>query len=159
MRNLGIPTAEVLAYGERRSVWWLSSSFMITRFVADTRNGSYFCRGCDGPGYGAPDMMVFCLKLMEMLAQLHRNGYCHGGAHPRNFLWHGSGKEMRIVWIDLATVKLLPDSALRAEKAVADLKAFFQPLGLSDVQKLEVLRKYETCNPAYSGASFENSFL
>ena len=45
------------------------------------------------------------------------------------------------------------------EKAVADLKAFFQPLGLSAEQKLEVIRRYEACNPAYSGASFENSFL
>lgn len=159
VQNLGIPTAEVLAYGERRSVWWLSSSFMITRFVEDTRNGSYFCRTCDGPGYGTPDMMVFCLKLMEMLAQLHRNGCCHGGTHPRNFLWLGSGKEMRIVWIDLATVKSCPDPSLLAEKAAADLKAFFQPLGLSAEQKLEALRKYEACNPAYSGATFENSFL
>ena len=159
VQKLGIPTAEVLAYGERRTVWWLSSSFLITRFVDGSRNGTYFCTVDDGPGYGTPDMMVFCLKLIEMLATLHRNGYCHGGTHPRNFLWYGAGEDMKIIWIDLATVKSYPDPAVFAEKAVADLKAFFQPVGLSAEQKLEVIRRYEACNPAYSGASFENSFL
>ena len=97
VQKLGIPTAEVLAYGERRTVWWLSSSFLITRFVDGSRNGTYFCTVDDGPGYGTPDMMVFCLKLIEMLATLHRNGYCHGGTHPRNFLWYGAGEDMKII--------------------------------------------------------------
>ena len=158
VRKFGIPTAEVLAYGENRSVWWLSSSFMITRYVPDTRNGAYFCRG-NGPGYGSADQMVFCLKLMEMLATLHRNGFCHEGTHPRNFLWSGTGEGMRIVWIDLASVKSHPDPTLFKQKVIADLKAFFRPLGLSREQTLEAIRKYESCNPPYSGASFENSFL
>ena len=158
VQKFGIPTAEVLAYGEKRNVWWLSSSFVITRYVPGTRNGAYFCKET-GPGHGTCDMMVFCLKLMEMLATLHRNGYCHGGTHPRNFLWSGSGEEMRIIWIDLASVKSHPDPTLFAQKAAADLKSFFHPLGLSREQTLEALRQYESCNPAYSGADFENSFL
>ena len=41
-----------------------------------------------------------------------------------------------------------PERSHEHKKAVADLKAFFQPVGLSAEQKLEVIRRYEACNPA-----------
>ncbi len=97
----GIPAAEVLALGEKRSFIRLEEAFFVTRYLEGFRDGYEFClEGCDE---GLRDR--FIRRNLELLAKLHGAGLVHGCFHPRNEMFKLSETgEMEVVWIDLASV-------------------------------------------------------
>ena len=104
--RLGVPAAEVLAYGERRRGWKILDSFIVTRFLAGTRDGRDFMPG----GKLRDDAGMrrrFCELVAPELAKLHRRGFFHKALHPRNVLYRGTTPEdMEIFFIDVARCRI-----------------------------------------------------
>ncbi len=104
--HLGIPAAEVLAYGESRRGWKLEDSFIVTRFIEGTRDGTDFMP--DGPRRN--DLALrrrFCAMIAPHAAALHRNNFFHKALHPRNVLYRGDTPEtMEIFFIDVARCRI-----------------------------------------------------
>lgn len=101
--SLGIPVVKVLAYGENRKFFNLVDAFFITKFEENCKTFLDFTSTPQG------DSRVILLSLLEenikRLATLHKAGYTHGGAHPRNFLWFSENNNLQSIWLDLATVR------------------------------------------------------
>lgn len=102
VKSLGIPAAEVLAYGEKRRFFNLEESWFITRFIEGTDTLAYFK---DHPEEHET-LMVLLKESIRYLAMLHKANYIHSGAHPRNILWKRDDEgRAETVWIDLATLR------------------------------------------------------
>ena len=104
--ELGIPAAEVLAYGETRHGWKIQDSFIVTRFLEGTRDGRDFMPG----GRLRDDVAMrrrFCELVAPQLAKLHRRGFFHKALHVRNVLYRGTTpEEMEIFFIDVARCRI-----------------------------------------------------
>ena len=102
VRSLGIPTAEVLAFGEKRFCGSLLSAFFVTKYEEGTESLLFLQED-----QGARELLLELLKEnIRYLAKLHAAGFAHGGAHPRNILWRKSEDgSLSSVWIDLATCR------------------------------------------------------
>ena len=106
IRRMGIPAGEALAFGETRKLWRLTSSFIITRFIENTRNGCDFM-----PGGALRDNSAmrrqFCELIAPQIATMHKHGFFHKALHPRNILYCGDTPEtMEIFFIDVARCKM-----------------------------------------------------
>ena len=104
--RMGIPAGKALAFGETRPHFWrLESSFIITRFIENTRNGCDFMPG----GRLRDDAAMrrrFCELIAPHIATMHRHGFFHKALHPRNILYRGGTPEtMEIFFIDVARCK------------------------------------------------------
>ena len=103
IRRMNIPAGEVLAFGETRKYHWkLENSFIITRFIENTRNGIDFM-----PGGRLRDNEAmrrrYCMLIAPQIAKMHRNGFFHKALHPRNILYRGDTPDsMEIFFIDVA---------------------------------------------------------
>ena len=141
--KLGIPAAEVLAYGESRRGWKIENSFIVTRFIEGTRDGTDFMPG--GPRHESLALRrKFCELIAPHLATLHRNYFFHKALHPRNVLYRGDTPEtMEIFFIDVARCRIrfpwhmrdavlfdlytpLRDLALPAEESRAFIAAYLE---------------------------------
>ena len=106
IRQMNIPSGEVLAFGEtRRHHWRLLHSFIITRFIENTRNGTDFM-----PGGALRDNEAmrrrFCELIAPHIATMHEHGFFHKALHPRNILYRGDTPEtMELFFIDVARCK------------------------------------------------------
>ena len=139
VQSAGIPTAEVLALGERRSMLKLTEAFFVTRYLENYRDGNEFVSG------GDPDLRdEFIRQNLSLLAKLHRAGFVHGGFHPRNELFriNDDGK-MEVIWIDLATVRKA--AASRKFTQENDLDRFMCEFEFSGEQENSWREFYRTC--------------
>ena len=97
----GIPTAPLLAVGDKRENFILKETFIITAFIEGSSDGRTFMPG--GSFYSDLERKeIFCQKNLELLARAHRNNIFHKAFHPRNLLWRDGEKQMEIFWIDVA---------------------------------------------------------
>ncbi len=104
-KGLGIPVAEVIAFGEMRRNLRLYQAYFVTRFEEDTKSLLDFAHGHYFEDQHA-ELLSLLHQNMFFLARLHNAGYRHGGAHPRNFLWRNNAdNSAELIWIDLATIK------------------------------------------------------
>jgi len=119
--ELGIPAAEVLAYGEKRYFGILYRSFIVTRYIEGTRNGTDFMPG----GALRDDVAMrrrFCELVAPQLAKLHRHRFFHKALHPRNVLWRGATTEdMEIFFIDLARGRICTEEEELRRAVLFDL--------------------------------------
>lgn len=147
-KRLGIPVAEVLAFGEKRRFLRLAEAYFITRFeegtqAFDTLIGKPECH----------DMLMELLRRdIARLGVLHAAGYIHGGAHPRNFLWRKNANgELESIWIDLATVRK-KSRFTRRKYMLTDLTHFVEMFKLTK-DELDLLmaeyRKYHDLPAAF----------
>lgn len=103
VESLGIPVVKVLAYGENRKFFNLVDAFFITKFAENCKT---FLDFTNNPNLENKDILLQLLKEnIKRLAILHKAGYTHGGAHPRNFLWIEKDNKIESIWLDLATVR------------------------------------------------------
>ena len=106
IRRMNIPAGEVLAFGEtRKHHWKLENSFIITRFIENTRNGTDFMPG--GALHGNEAMRRrYCMLIAPEIAKMHQHGFFHKALHPRNILYRGDTPEsMEVFFIDVARCK------------------------------------------------------
>jgi tRNA A-37 threonylcarbamoyl transferase component Bud32 len=107
IERMGVPSGKVLAFGEKRKHHWkLEESFIITRFIENTRSGIDFMPG----GKLRDDAAMrrkFCELLAPRIATMHKHGFFHKALHPRNVLYRGDTPEtMEIFFIDVARCKM-----------------------------------------------------
>ncbi len=139
--QLGVPAAEVVAYGEARNGWRLAESFIITRFLEGTRDGCDFMPGGRLRNDGARRRR-FCELIAPELARLHRHGFFHKALHPRNILYRGDTPgEMQIYFIDVARCRMRFRSRMR-NAILFDLYTPLRDLALPAVESRAFIADY-----------------
>jgi hypothetical protein len=147
IERLGIPAGQVLAFGETRKYGWkLVESFIVTKFIEDTRDGRDFMPG----GKLRQDAAMrrrFCALLAPEIAKMHKRGFFHKALHPRNILYSGNSPEtMKIFFIDVARCRI----RFRFQMPRVILFDLYTPLldlQLPTAESLEFLRTYHGCFP------------
>lgn len=110
LAELGIPTLEVLAMGERRHYGRLVAAFIVTRGVEPSADLEKFAAGqwYDMP---EPQRSQTYLKISEsLLAQLkiaHTHNFCHHDLKWRNILVQRTDNGYNTVWIDCPRAKFM----------------------------------------------------
>jgi tRNA A-37 threonylcarbamoyl transferase component Bud32 len=103
LKQLGIPTLEVVAFGETRVFGSLTSSFIVTREVSNTQDLSRY-----GPEvwYHLPEIerkrvyQEVSGRLIEQMQSAHDAGFFHHDLKWRNILLQKRDDGLMPVWID-----------------------------------------------------------
>ena len=139
VNRLGISTAEVLAFGEIRRN--LRQAYFVTRYEENTYSMLDFGKGQPFESEREKGLELMRRNIVNM-AMLHKQGYRHGGAHPRNYLWRESKeKGLELIWIDLATVQKFK-FGLRNQEICLDLTDMLEGYNLSQEQLDEMAGIY-----------------
>lgn len=136
--GLGIPVAKLLACGEVRKFGKLESSYIVTRFIDNSIDGSALMP----TGYLAEDIplkMAFCRKALEIIARAHVCGFVHSAFHPNKILLdkNASFDSQKLTLIDVTRGGFNKALSMRAAIAI-DLATFFIDLRLdaNDIENL-----------------------
>ena len=142
VKSLGMPAVDVVLCGEERNPFQLKRSYIATRFEEDTAQMLDFAHG-KSQEHLHGDLMMLLRENIALLARMHKAGYRHGGAHPRNFLWkRRTDGTPELIWIDLATVgRCAPDDKKRIPLDLSDMIEYFE---LSDGELAELCGIYRT---------------
>ena len=140
LESLGLPVPRILAVGDVRRFFILEETFLVTGFIADTRDGRDF--DPRGPLYGDVEKkMRYCKLHFEQLAKIHNANVFHKSYHPRNLLWRERGDKMEIFLIDVPRCRReKPSGMFRA--AVTDLHSFFRDMIMPRAQVEELVAYY-----------------
>ncbi len=141
LEGLGIPVAKLLACGEERKFGKLESSFIVTRFISNSIDGSALMP----TGYLAEDIplkLAFCRKALEIIARAHVCGFVHSAFHPNKILMDKNAPfdAQKLTLIDITRGGFNKALSMRAAIAI-DLATFFIDLRL-DAQNIEDLCDY-----------------
>ncbi len=140
----GFPMAELLGAGEERRFFCWRKAFLVTRFVAGSRDGRAFLDGGGREQWGERDEFVRgCLRHLARLHDLH---YFHKGFKPYNILWCQPAPDapMQLILIDVATGRLVPGWRLAA-CVKRDLGDFFETFVLTPEEVANYIRFYREC--------------
>lgn len=135
VKSLGIPAAEVLAFGEIRKFFNLKRAYFVTRFEENTETLLYFI----GHPQEHETLLALLKENIRYLAGLHAANYIHGGAHPRNILFrrHENGT-LESIWIDLASLREAGTGKRYWKYILTDLSDFTEAFRLTQVE-LDIL--------------------
>lgn len=153
MEKLGIPVAEVLAYGEKRNIIRIKEAFIITKYVEGTENMLYFKEHEE-----EHEALLSLLKEnIRYLALLHRANYIHSGLHPRNILWkREAGNSVRSIWIDLATVRNVENHKEYWKYILTDLSDLTETFHLSQKELDMLMAEYRKIHDLEVGYTVRN---
>ncbi len=158
IERLGVPAGQVLAFGETRKYHWkLVESFIVTKFIEDTRDGCDFMPG----GKLRQDIAMrrrFCALLAPEIAKMHKRDFFHKALHPRNILYSGDTPEtMKIHFIDVARCRIRFKFQM-PHVILFDLYTPLLDLQLPTEESLEFLRIYRDSFPEcpFSLSELEN---
>jgi len=135
--GLGIPVAKTLACGEVRNFGCLKSSYIVTRFINNSIDGSTLMP----TGYLTEDKvlkMAFCRKALEIIARAHVCGFVHSAFHPYKILMDKDDPfNSQLTLIDITKGGFNKTLSMRAAIAI-DLATFFIDLRLdaADIENL-----------------------
>ena len=128
LRALGIPTLEVVAFGERRILGMLIATFLVTREVPATQTLITFATGA-WSGMPAPEQRRVYRELAgQLLAQLrtaHQGRFFHHDLKWRNILVLQEGEHYTPVWIDSPRASRMPFR--RGRGVMVDLSGLARP--------------------------------
>ena len=137
MEGLGIPVAKPLSCGEVRRLGRLKSSYIVTRFINNSIDGSALMP----TGYLTEDKalkMNFCRKALEIIARAHVCGFVHSAFHPHKILMDKDDPcNSQLTLIDITKGGFNKTLSMRAAIAI-DLATFFIDLRL-DAAEIEDL--------------------
>ena len=103
LRELGIPTLEVIAFGEKRQFGILLAGCIVTRGIPDTLDLDDFARSiwCHWPrARRIRTARAIAATLLVQARKAHRNGFFHHDLKWRNILVNPAGDPASLVWID-----------------------------------------------------------
>jgi serine/threonine protein kinase len=111
LAELGIPTLDVLAFGERRILGMLIATFIVTREVPDTRELSAFAIEVWSRMPEQERRRVYkqiAQQLVEQLRTAHDHRFYHHDLKWRNILIQRKGDSYTPVWIDAPRASRMP---------------------------------------------------
>lgn len=149
LESLGVRTAEVLACGEQRSLGTVVHSFIVTRFIPDTINGSWFMPG-GVYGEDADMRMAFSRKTLETIALTHQCRFFHNALHPHKILVRmadGTADSMELTFIDVTSAGFRPKHGGYMLAIARDLLTLFVDLRLSSDEIKLLCAYYIELNP------------
>jgi len=103
LKELGIPTLDVVAFGERRQFGVLLAGFIVTEGIPDTMDLDEFTRTvwCHWPrARRMTAARAIARALLEQARTAHRSGFFHHDLKWRNILVNPSGDPRSLIWID-----------------------------------------------------------
>jgi serine/threonine protein kinase len=103
LQELGIPTLDVLAFGERRILGMLIATFLVTREVPEASELRTFAIEVWSRMPAQQKRSVYRQISQSLIAQLqvaHNNGFFHHDLKWRNILIQQQGDSYTPVWID-----------------------------------------------------------
>jgi tRNA A-37 threonylcarbamoyl transferase component Bud32 len=140
VESLGIPVVKVLAYGENRKFFNLVDAFFITKFAENCKTFLDFTNNLNLEN---KDILLQLLnENIKRLALLHKAGYTHGGAHPRNFLWIENDDQIESIWLDLATVRKM--NKINWKYLLTDLSDFTEYFHLTQEELDNLIQEYRS---------------
>ncbi|MBO5761467.1 MAG: hypothetical protein J6S53_07995 [Lentisphaeria bacterium] len=162
--SLHIPTAKILAAGEKRRFFFPREAFFITEFLEGTSDGREFLSGgqyCHKTEWKDE----FIKKNIRYLALFHDNDFLHKGFTPFNMLWkekplslQKEGDLLDIFWIDAATCRKIKDRKKLFSGKGEDFALFFSFFDFTEEERKEYILFY-TENTRTLECSFEEFFL
>jgi hypothetical protein len=111
LHELGIPTLDVLAFGERRRLGMLMATFIVTREVPDTQELGAFAIEVWSRMPEKERRAVYRQisgKLVEQLRTAHEHRFFHHDLKWRNILIRRKGDSYTPVWIDAPRASRMP---------------------------------------------------
>lgn len=121
-REVGIPTPEIVAWGQRRN--WMGrivQEFIITAAEADTVQLDDFTRlNCPTPNDASEIRQRIASQLGGWTRSMHDNGFIHEDLKWRNILARLSGNEVELFWIDCPKGKFYPQGSALERKKLKD---------------------------------------
>ena len=137
LEGLGIPVAKPLACGEVRHFGRLKSSYIVTRFINNSIDGSALMP----TGYLTEEKelkLAFARKALEIIARAHVCGFVHSAFHPYKILMDKDDPcNSQLTLIDITKGGFNKTLSMRAASAI-DLATFFIDLRL-DAENIENL--------------------
>lgn len=128
LHALGIPTLEVVAFGERRILGMLIATFLVTREVPETQTLIAFATGTWSGMPGSERRRVYHEIAGQLVAQLrtaHRGRFFHHDLKWRNILVRRDGERYMPVWIDAPRASRMP--LRRGRGVMVDLSGLARP--------------------------------
>ncbi len=122
LHRLGIPTLEVIAFGERRHLGVLDAACIVTRGVPDRIDLAEFAKTiwCRWPRQRRREVaFTIAGRLLAQARTAHRNGFFHHDLKWRNLLIAADGDPDSLVWIDAPRASSMPGRSRRG--VVTDL--------------------------------------
>ncbi len=152
----GLPTAELLGYGERRSWTGVLESRLLTRSIDDVAPLSSWCMATELPEVNLsdspPDRECWLGALADLLAGLHGRGLWHGDLHAGNVLLRREGSSWRCWLIDLAALRGSRQTPLRhVQENLARFWLSIERLSTID-ERLNFARRYWQSLSALEGS-------
>ncbi len=144
---MDIAVPDVLACGENREFGVLRSSFIITRYIRHSRNGSALMP--EGALHENEVLrMGFGRNLMKYLALIHLAGFSNDDFHPRKILFPKKCYEKNplLYWVDAETCRFRKNENL-IDIIPKDLVHIFVALRLSTREIQELCKCYLDSNP------------
>ena len=142
-KSLGIPAAEVLAFGEVRRFFNLKSAYFVTRFEENTETLLYFQKRMEE----RETLLALLKENIKYLAKMHVAGFVHCGAHPRNILWRKKADgSIESIWIDLASLRKTPGGKKYWKYILTDLSDFTEIFQLTQPELDMLAAEYRTIN-------------
>jgi tRNA A-37 threonylcarbamoyl transferase component Bud32 len=118
LQELGIPTLDVLAFGEKRMLGMLTATCIVTREVPDTQELSAFAIEVWSRMPEEQRRSVYrqiSQKLVQQLRTAHQHRFFHHDLKWRNILIRREGDSYTPVWIDAPRASRMP---LRRKRGV-----------------------------------------
>lgn len=124
LRQLGIPTPEVIAFGEVRTVGVLRSAFVATREIPKSMDLAIFAASTWQQMPQAEQREVYrqiASQIVRQLRTAHRANFFHRDLKWRNILIRRQGGDHQCIWIDCP--KATVNHARRRRGIVVDLSS------------------------------------
>lgn len=145
LKQLGIPTLEVLAVGELRRYGDIRAAFIVTRGIPDTSELSSFAQQVWYPMAEPQRSEVFrnishtLIKQLQVTQQAH---FCHHDLKWRNILVQQNADDYRLIWIDCPRARYI--RLQHGRSRLVELGALARlALGyLSPYQQMRFLRQF-----------------
>ncbi len=111
LQQVGVPTLDVVAFGERRVLGMLTATFVVTREVPNSQTLFEFAREVWVQLPAEEQRRVYREISQQLILQLqkaHANRLFHHDLKWRNILIHNSGEHFTPVWIDAPRASRMP---------------------------------------------------
>ena len=136
----GLSVPRVLAFGNTRSHFKLTSCFIVTEYLRNAQNGAVFAPG--GAMERDSAKKIYVKLTLQQIAKLHLAGYAYGSLTPGNVLWRlNNDSRMEIFFVDPGSIRAYSGKRLLKE-IKRELLIFLDLLGFDSETTGQMINYY-----------------